>query len=241
MNNLGKVAATGPAESKPSFGAGQSRSPGRSRTAHEYVLRALREAIVDGQMPGGTRIIQSEIAGQLEVSVTPVREALRDLAAEGLVVFDPHRGALVRSLDLEEVREVYELRMVLEPLLVRRSVEKISSEQIDRADWLRTAMEATESITAWAELNRQFHEALALPGESSKLSSIIAGLRDSASAFVGISLRANPERLAQSNDEHARLVELYRRREVDAVVNLTLEHLRTTLTTIEEGHQSGIL
>ena len=56
-------------------------------------------------------------------------------------------------------------------------------------------MESTESVTAWAELNRQFHEALALPGESSKLSSIIAGLRDSAAPFVGISLWANPQRL----------------------------------------------
>ena len=66
-------------------------------------------------MTGGTRIIQSEIASQLEVSVTPVREALRDLAAEELVIFDPHRGALVRSLDLEEVKEIYQLRMVLSP------------------------------------------------------------------------------------------------------------------------------
>lgn len=219
----------------------QSGSPGRSRTAHEYVLRALREAIVDGQMTGGTRIIQSEIASQLEVSVTPVREALRDLAAEGLVVFDPHRGALVRSLDLNEVKEVYELRMVLEPLLVRRSMEQISSAQIVRAEELCTAMESTESVTAWAELNRQFHEALALPGESSKLSSIIAGLRDSAAAFVGISLRASPQRLAQSNEEHARLVELYRQRDVEGVVSLTVEHLRTTLVTIEEGHERGVL
>lgn len=241
MSSSGRVAAPQPANNRPVLGPRESGAPGRSRTAHEYVLRALREAIVDGQMSGGTRIIQSEIAAQLEVSVTPVREALRDLAAEGLVVFDPHRGALVRSLDLEEVKEVYELRMVLEPLLVRRSLEKISSGQIARADELRTAMEATDSITEWAELNRQFHAALANPGESSKLSSIIAGLRDSASAFVGISLRANPERLAQSNDEHARLVELYRRRDAEGVVSLTLEHLRTTLITIEEGHERGVL
>lgn len=241
MTSLGNSAALPLSGSKSLLSPRQSGATERSRTAHEYVLRALREAIVDGQMAGGTRIIQSEIASQLKVSVTPVREALRDLVAEGLVVFDPHRGALVRSLDLKEVQEVYELRMVLEPLLVRRSMGQISSVQIARAEELCTAMESTESVTAWAELNRQFHEALAPPGESSKLSSIIAGLRDSASAFVGISLRANPERLAQSNDEHARLVKLYRQRDVEEVVSLTVEHLKTTLITIEEGHERGVL
>lgn len=213
----------------------------RTRTAHEYVLRALRDAIVDGRMPGGTRIIQSEIAAELNVSVTPVREALRDLAAEGLVVLDPHRGALVRNLDLAEVQEVYELRMILEPLLIRRSIGGIGAAQISWAEELRQQMEATKSVTTWAELNRQFHGTLAAPGEGSKLSSIISGLRDSASAFVGISLRANPERLAQSNVEHARLVELYRQQDVQGVIDLTLEHLRTTLVTIEEGHERGVL
>jgi DNA-binding GntR family transcriptional regulator len=68
------------------------------RTAHEYVRNSLREGILRGSLVGGTRLVQSEIASELEVSTTPVREALRDLATEGLVQLDAHRGAVVLQL-----------------------------------------------------------------------------------------------------------------------------------------------
>jgi DNA-binding GntR family transcriptional regulator len=212
---------------------GRALAPARSRTAHEYALRTLREALLDGTLPAGTRLIQSDLAAQLDVSVTPVREALRDLAAEGLVIFDPHRGALVRSLDLAEVKEIYELRMLLEPVMIRRTVSALAAAQIDRADQLRRQMEETESIAAWVELNREFHEAFVQPGDGGRLATILAGLRASASAYVGISLVGGQERLAESNDEHARLVELYRQRNVEGVIELTLQHLQSTLAAIE--------
>jgi DNA-binding GntR family transcriptional regulator len=215
---------------------GRALVPTRSRTAHEYALRTLREALLDGTLSAGTRLIQSDLAAKLDVSVTPIREALRDLAAEGLVIFDPHRGALVRSLDLAEVKEIYELRMLLEPVMIRRTVPTLSAAQIDRADQLRCQMEETESIADWVELNREFHEAFVQRGDDGRLATILAGLRASASAYVGISLVGGQERLAQSNDEHARLVELYRERDVDGVIELTLQHLQSTLATIEEVH-----
>jgi DNA-binding GntR family transcriptional regulator len=217
---------------------GRALAPARSRTAHEYALRTLREALLDGTLPAGTRLIQSDLAAQLDVSVTPVREALRDLAAEGLVIFDPHRGALVRSLDLAEVKEIYELRMLLEPVMIRRTVSALAAAQIDRADQLRRQMEETESIAAWVELNREFHEAFVQPGDGGRLATILAGLRASASAYVGISLVGGQERLAESNDEHARLVELYRQRNVEGVIELTLQHLQSTLAAIEGVHDS---
>lgn len=213
---------------------------GRTRTTHAYVLGTLREAILNGELAGGTHLIQSDLATQLDVSITPVREALRDLAAEGLVDFDPHKGALVRSLDLAEVQELYELRMTLEPIMIRRSIKCLKPERIDHADSLQRQMTNTTSITEWVELNRQFHEAFAEP-DNSRLSAILSGLRASSSAYVGLSLGASPDRIKESDTQHAQLVELYRRQDVNAVVALTLQHLESTLATITEAHDRGIL
>jgi len=209
----------------------------RSRTAHEYVREALRAAILDGTFGSGERLLQTELAEQLAVSTTPVREALRDLASEGLVVFDPHRGAIVRSLDIGDVREVYELRMTLEPLMVRRVADRLSSEQLDRARVLQLSMERTTDMGEWSEQNRRFHAIFHEPDADSRLAAVLAGLRDTATPYVRVSLGARPQQVPQANLEHAELVELFLARDVEGVVSLTLQHLRATLAAIEESQQ----
>jgi DNA-binding GntR family transcriptional regulator len=220
---------------------GKLTRPGRSRTAHEYVLATLRSAILGGTLAGGTRLVQTELAMQLEVSTTPVREALRDLATEGLVFFDPHRGAVVRSLDIDEVREIYELRITLEPLMVRRVVERLTGSHLDRAEELNRRLETETNLSVWVELNREFHAIFSEVGGESRLAGILASLRDSASAYVSLSLEARPQQVPEANTEHAELVRLYRDRDVDGAVDLTLRHLRSTLTAIEEAHERGVI
>lgn len=220
-----------------SLNSGQNRA----LTAHVYVRETLRDAILNGTLPGGTRLIQADLATQLNVSNTPVREALRDLAGEGLVVFDPHRGSRVRSLDLDEVRELYEMRIALEPLMVRRVMATISPEQLDRAEELCQQLEKTTSLAEWSELNREFHSLFALPEKSSRLAAVLSGLRDSSSMYVAISLGANSERIADSNTEHAQLIEYYRARETKRAIAMTVQHLRATLADIEEAHKKNML
>lgn len=220
---------------------GELTGAGRTKTAHQYVLKSLREAILDGRLSGGSRLVQSDLASRLDVSITPVREALRDLASEGLVIFDPYRGALVRSLDLGEVREIYELRAMLEPVLVEWSFRTLQDERIDRAVALYRAMADTRSVAAWAELNRQFHSTLTEADGSSRLSGILENLRAAAAVYVMISLGTDTDRLAQSNAEHAELVETYRRRDLRRAKEMTVVHLRKTLDTIEEAHERGLL
>ena len=76
----------------------------RPRTNYEFARQTLRAEILEGRLGPGTKLIQTELAARLDVSTTPVREALQDLAREGLVLLDPHRGAFVRELSLDEVR-----------------------------------------------------------------------------------------------------------------------------------------
>ena len=218
-------------------------NPGQDRalTAHVYVREALREAILDGRLSGGTRLIQAELAAQLNVSNTPVREALRDLAGEGLVVFDPHRGSRVRSLDLDEVRELYEMRIALEPLAVRRVIETISPTKLDQAEELCRRLEHTTALSEWSELNRQFHSLLALPDKESRLATVLSGLRDSASLYVALSLGANTDRIEESNTEHLDLIEFYRAHDADAAIEMTIRHLRATLADIELVHRNSVV
>src|SRR5690606_28456552 len=150
----------------------------RSATAHEYVREALRAAIMDGSLPGGTRLLQSEIATQLGVSTTPVREALRDLTSERPGVMHPHHGAIVRALDLAEVQEIYELRLALEPILSRRLVHRLDDATLDRALEIQQQMLPIRDVAAWAQLNRDFHNTLAAPEDHSRLGIILTGLRD---------------------------------------------------------------
>lgn len=216
-------------------------APARTRTAYEHVQLTLRAAILDRTLPAGTRLVQSDLAAQLGVSTTPVREALRDLAQEGLVLFDAHRGAIVRPLDIAEVREIYELRMALEPIMVRRVVREVSQSQLDRAATLAEGMEATSEMSQWVTLNRDFHAVFNETDDSSRLATILAGLRDSAAGYVAISLDARPVHIGEANEEHRELLEIYRRRDVEAAVEVTLNHLRSTLTIIEEAHEAGKL
>jgi DNA-binding GntR family transcriptional regulator len=216
-------------------------APARTRTAHEYVRETLRAAIMGGALPGGARLVQSELAERLGVSTTPVREALRDLATEGLVVFDPHRGALIRELDITEVRELYELRMTLEPLMVRRVIATITPEKLARAEELQQRMTEPCDHATWADLNHDFHAIFSEKDDSTRLATILAGLRDSAAPYVALSLDARPQQVEDANKEHAALLDLYRLGAVDEIVELTLAHLRSTLAAIEEAHEHGQL
>jgi DNA-binding GntR family transcriptional regulator len=213
----------------------------RSRTAHEFVRATLRKAILDGSLPGGTRLVQTGVASELGVSTTPVREALRDLATEGLVFFDPHRGAVVRTLDINEVREIYELRATLEPLMVRRVIDRISPATLERAEALIAAMDDERRPSAWVGLNREFHGLLTEADDGSRLADILAKLRDSASVYISLSLDAREQQMPEANEEHRQLVKAYRAGDVEKAIGITLTHFNATLAAIEEAHRSGAI
>ncbi|MEV7471146.1 GntR family transcriptional regulator [Streptomyces kronopolitis] len=209
----------------------------RPRTNYEFARQTLRSDILDGRVQPGSRLVQTELATRLGVSTTPVREAIQDLAREGLVTLDPHRGAFVRSLSLAEVREIYELRIVLEPMLLRRTAAQLDKADLDRAEHLYEQMAEEHDLSRWAELNREFHHILFAPAEDSRLAGIIAGLRDSATPYVALSLR-EPDQREHSNAEHVELLGLLRAQDIDTAEELTRQHLASTLAIIEQSYDS---
>jgi DNA-binding GntR family transcriptional regulator len=213
----------------------------RSLTAHQYALHTLRKAILSGELGGGTRLIQSDVARKLAISTTPVREALRDLATEGLVVIDPHRGALVRSLDLTEVQDIYAMRCALEGLLVPRAMDKLGAEQFDEADALMAKMDETRDAAVFVKLNHDFHGIFHKAIAGSRLDDVLTSLSNASGVYVYKSLHDHPERMRDSNVGHRLLLDAYRKHDVDAAIALTRKHLQSTLDLIEMARFTEIL
>ena len=206
----------------------------RAKTNYEFVRQTLRSEIIEGVIEPGSRLLQTELAKRLDVSTTPVREALQDLAREGLVLLDPHRGAVVRKLSLAEVREIYELRMVLEPMLLRKAVSELDSKDLDHAQRLYERMETEQDVSMWAELNREFHHTLDAPAKGTRLGDLVASLRDNSIPYVALSLAKLHQR-ADSNAEHAELITHLRDGDIDFAERLTRDHLAATISAIEES------
>lgn len=199
---------------------------GQPRTAHEYVQETLRRAILTGELPTGSRLVQSELAEQLAVSTTPVREALRNLTTEGLVVFDAHRGAIVRQLSKRELDELVEIRFALEPLAVRLAMERIDDETIQRAEEIHERMLVVDRFGEWLELNREFHKLHHDAAEAPRLQSILVGLQNASAMYVGKAAKLHPEIRSQGEADHAAINQAFRDRDVEAAVEVLLRHIR---------------
>src|ERR1044071_8105183 len=126
------------------------------RTAHAYAYEALRDKILTGELAPGAPLIQAGLAKDLGVSMTPVREALRDLPTEGLVTLLPHKGAAVISLDLADAKEIHTIRLQLEPDATRLAVDHVTLDVLNRAEELYSALSKTADHQ-WVVCNRDFH------------------------------------------------------------------------------------
>jgi DNA-binding GntR family transcriptional regulator len=183
------------------------------QTAHEFVRETLRRAILRGDLAGGSRLIQTDLAAQLQVSTTPLREALRDLATEGLITLDRHRGGVVRELNWQEMEEIRLIRQQLEPLAVRLVVEHITDTDLDRAERLRSTMAKERDLGNWVELNTQFHLVFHDSTGVHRLAAILKGFEEASAVYVAQAQRWHPDIRRRADDEHQALIEAFRARD----------------------------
>ena len=212
----------------------------RRQTAHQLVREQLRLAILRGSLAPGTPLVLSDLSDQLGTSRTPIREAIRDLATEGLVDFDAFRSPVVHTPTLVEAREIYDLRLVLEPMGVKTAMDQLTDEHLDRAQAFHDEMLAASDVGEWVELNRQFHAIFTSVVRSSRLRAVMASLRDAAAAQVAQSIWASRERMSSGNEEHKRILEAYRARDAELAARETQVHLLTTLKTVEEYYEGRL-
>ncbi|MFW2340005.1 MAG: GntR family transcriptional regulator [Acidimicrobiia bacterium] len=202
------------------------------RTTHELVLEQLRQKILSGELAAGSRLVQSDVALTMGVSTTPIREALRDLATEGLVRFDPHRGAVVPELSSDEFKEIYEFRMLLEPKAMRKAVERVTPELLERLDRLHRQMMEETDPARWVQMNREFHMGVYEVGVSPRIAAIIRSLQDASVMYVGVALGA-PGLLGEANEGHGAILESLQRRDPDMAAEATLSHLKSSMKAFD--------
>src|SRR5947209_5496411 len=121
-----------------------NKGPMRHRTMAEYALEQLRESIILGELPAGTPLRLDELARSLGMSISPIREAVRQLEALGLAKHVPHQGARVLDFDINELRDLFQVRLALESLALRRAAERFTAADADLA---RRNLERFDSIS----------------------------------------------------------------------------------------------
>lgn len=203
------------------------RGPVVVQPASEEVYRVLRRMILNGELREEGQLVERRLARQMNVSRTPVREALRKLEAEGLVERAPYRGLVVADLKSEDVAEISQVREVLEGLAARLAADRRTKAQVKSLRTLVTRMEkaqAAEDVEAFGRLHLRFHDALSEVAGSPRLYGLLSGLREYlAVAALGYQ---NVGRTEQACEEHRIIVECIASGDPAGAETATREHIR---------------
>jgi DNA-binding GntR family transcriptional regulator len=203
--------------------------PIESRSLSEQVTNEIRRSILAGSLPPGQSLSLRKLAEQLDVSFIPVRDALRVLEAEGLVVNPPGRSASVAPLDLEEFHAIYRVRRMLEPDLARRAVPQLRDAELDRLHQAAAEFGGAErSMDDIYDDHRAFHLALLAPAALTWDIRILMMSWRASERYVRIGfglLDPDPSEHDRRRDAHQLLVDQFRRRDPEVAARALDEHL----------------
>jgi len=204
------------------------------RTAQDFARETIRRTILRGDLPGGARLIQADLAAQLGVSTTPIREALRDLAGAGLITLDRNRGGVVRELDWQEIEEIRQIQEQLRRLAVKLAVHGITDEHLREAEALADQMDEETDLASWVDLNLRFHFLFYEATGGGRLTAILKGLEEATTLYVAQAQRWHPEFRRKANEAHRTLVAAYRARDVEKAVAALAGHAAMPIEMTDE-------
>jgi len=207
----------------------------RGLPAWHQVKLALHHGIMSGTIAGGTHLVQSVIADEFAVSTRQVREALRDLAAEGFVRIDARGAAVVSQLCRSDLEDIYQIRLLLEPVVVARVAAGAREDTVIRAVKLLAAMESETDAERWAFLDSGFHRAIGESGNSPRLAALLENLRELSARYVQHSILAVPDRARESNAEHEAIMRAVMKGDPEAAADAMFRHLDGTLSALRVG------
>ena len=206
----------------------------------ELVFESIREAIIGGQLPPGERLMEIQLAEEMGVSRTPVREAIRKLELEGLVVMIPRKGAYVSGLSMKDISDVFEIRSALEGLAAELASERATEEELENMErHLVRIAEGIEKgdITSVVEVDTDFHGMLYTASRNQWLGQIINNLREQIQRFRQTSL-SYPGRMRVALEEHRRIVEAISSRDPELARKLAAEHIENAENSLMDAIRS---
>ena len=193
----------------------------------DLTLQAIRDRILSGSYAEGKPLRQDAIAAELGVSRIPIREALRQLETEGLIVFNPHRGAVVTTLSLEEIEEVFTLRADIESGLVRRAVAVIDAEHLARAAAILDRYERAlrdRDVVSYGQLNWEFHCTLYEAANRPVTFQVSQRLHQQSDRYIRMQL-AYTHWEERAKREHRAILAAARRRNAKRAAGLMRDHI----------------
>lgn len=219
-----------------------------SASLHEGILAHLRRYLVEGNLPEGARVPERQLCEAMGVSRTPMREALKVLAAEGLVELLPNRGARVRSYSENDVRELFEVLGGLEALAGRLACERGTDAEIQAIEALHFEMYAAymrRDLPAYFDLNQKIHRAIVLAAQNEMLASACASY---SARMQRLRYTANREsgtdRWGEAMREHELILDALRRRAGVELGDLLFRHLENkraaALRVLEIGRSAPV-
>ena len=196
----------------------------------DVVFETLRDAIITQVLKPGERLMEIQLADEMGVSRTPVREAIRKLELEGLVVMVPRKGAYVAGVSMKDIHEVYEVRSALEMLAVTLAAERITEEELDALERqvLRESEEEdkkeSSDLSSIIYIDSSFHDIIYQAAHNQRLVQFISILQEQLQRFRAASL-SKPGRSKTALEEHKKIVEALSERNGELASQLAREHI----------------
>ncbi len=217
--------------------------PIRSTVLHEQVARKLRAMLVEGRVAAGSKLNERELSERLQVSRTPLREAIKQLAAEGLVALKPHRGAVAIELDEPEVQHSFELMAALEGLSGELAAQRISEAELQAIRALHFEMMAAftrRDLSAYYRLNAQIHAAINAAAKNPVLARTYAQTN---ARLQALRFRSNQDerKWKRAVREHSQMIDALAARDAVALRELLITHLNHKRDVVLEMMRAGTL
>lgn len=200
------------------------------KTTSSLIVESLRERFMNHEFRESEVIRQDRLAKEYNVSLSPVREALIQLEAEGLLTLVRHHGYAVTTLSIDDIQQFYELRALVEVALLEHAIPKLEESDIDTA---RKSHEAMKRIykrgtqtSAWTKVNWEFHTSLYKPAEKKQLFAVVENVYQNINRYVHMQLKLHSSvNLARNIEEHSKLLEYCATRETNKATQVLHRHI----------------